>query len=445
MDVDGLWNSVLGEIELEVSRGQFISFFKSTRLSSSDANDGSFVIYCPNPNSAAMLKSRYLPLIKRILEERTQLPITLTFTIASAQQRPFESPGPLFESVISKENIVRNAGLNPNYTFESFAVSDSNQMAHAASQAVSVKLGTAYNPLFLWGITGVGKTHLMQAIGREVLLKSSQTQVIYCTGEEFTNEIIEAIRSRTSGTFKRKYRNANLLMVDDVQFIAGKESVQTEFFHTFNSILNSGGQVVLTSDKPPSEIKELEARLRSRFEGGLIIDITPPNFELRTAILLIKAQSRGITIPIDAAKSIAANIEDIRAIEGALLRYTTEERNGVLPHEAVSHILSRAHGGKPLEKSIRPEKVVELFAVYFDLKPEHITGKSRKKQFAEPRQLLMYLLRHELGIPLSEIGRLLGDRDHTTIMHGIEKITNLLPKKERLREQLSLVRRQIWG
>ncbi|MBI4137392.1 chromosomal replication initiator protein DnaA [Candidatus Roizmanbacteria bacterium] len=445
MDVDGLWNSVLGEIELELSRGQFISFFKSTRLASPDNKPGSFVLYCPNPNSAAMLKSRYLALVKRILEERIQQPVTLSFIVSPQHPQTIESPGPLFESVISRENIVRNAGLNPNYTFENFAVSDSNQMAHAASQAVASKLGQAYNPLFLWGITGVGKTHLMQAVGREVLIKNPQTHVIYCTGEEFTNEIIEAIRSRASGHFKRRYRNAQLLLVDDVQFIAGKESVQTEFFHTFNSILNSGGQVVLTSDKPPSAIQELEARLRSRFEGGLIIDITPPNFELRTAILLIKAQSRGISIPIDAAKSLAANIEDVRAIEGALLRYSTEERNGILPYEAVTHILSRAHGGKPLEKNIRPEKIVELFAVHFDLRPEHITGKSRKKQIAEPRQLLMYLLRHELGISLSEIGRLLGGRDHTTVMHGIEKITNLLPKKERIREDLSQVRRLIWG
>ncbi|MCR4263980.1 MAG: chromosomal replication initiator protein DnaA [Candidatus Roizmanbacteria bacterium] len=444
MDVDGLWNSVLGEIELEVSRGQFISFFKNTRLSSPDNARGAFTIHCPNPNSATMLKVRFLTLIKRVLEERTQQPAHITFTV-SPQQQHVEAPGPLFESVISHENVVRNAGLNPNYTFESFAVSDSNQMAHAASQAVSSKLGEAYNPLFLWGVTGVGKTHLMQAIGRAVLLKNPQTHVIYCTGEEFTNEIIEAIQTRTSRLFKRKYRNAQLLMVDDVQFIAGKESVQTEFFHTFNSILNFGGQVVLTSDKPPSAIKELEARLRSRFEGGLIIDITPPNFELRTAILLIKAQSRGISIPIDAAKSLAANIDDVRAIEGALLRYSTEERNGILPHEAVSRILSRAHGGKPLEKNVRPEKIIELFAVHFDLKPEHITGKSRKKQFAEPRQLLMYLLRHELGISLNEIGLLLGGRDHTTVMYGVEKIASLLPKKERIREDLSQVRRLIWG
>ncbi|KKS23255.1 MAG: chromosomal replication initiator protein DnaA, chromosomal replication initiator protein [Microgenomates group bacterium GW2011_GWC1_41_8] len=445
MDVDGLWNSVLGEIELEVSRGQFISFFKNTRLSTSGDKQGSFIIHCPNLNDATMLKTRYLTLIKRMLEERIQQPVSLLFNVSPHQPRQAESPGPLFESVISHENVIRNAGLNPNYTFESFAVSDSNQMAHAASQAVSTKLGQAYNPLFLWGVTGVGKTHLMQAIGREVLLKNPQTQVIYCTGEEFTNEIIEAIRTRTSGIFKRKYRNAQLFMVDDVQFIAGKESVQTEFFHTFNSILNSGSQVVLTSDKPPSAIKELETRLRSRFEGGLIIDITPPNFELRTAILLIKAQSRGISIPIDAAKSLAANIEDVRAIEGALLRYSTEERKGTLPYEAVSHILSRARGGKPLEKNVRPDKIIELFAVHFDLKPEYITGKSRKKQFTEPRQLLMYLLRHEMGISFTEIGKLLGGRDHTTIMHGVEKITSLLPKKEHIREDLSQVRHLIWG
>lgn len=445
MDVEGLWNSLLGEFEVEVSRANYASFFLGTKLNQpGGSTNDSFVVICPNPTSQNMLKGRFFLLVKRAIENRLQRPITLTFEMGQTPIEHVES-GPLFESQRVQEATVRSAGINPNYTFDNFAVSESNQMAFAAAQAVATKPGSSYNPLFLWGTVGVGKTHLMQAIGRHVLINQPQTNTIYCTGEEFTNGIIEAIRARSSASFKKKYRGASLLMVDDIQFIAGKESVQMEFFHTFNSVLNAGGQIILTSDKPPSEIRELEARLKSRFEGGLTIDINPPNFELRTAILLIKAQAHGVLLPIDTAKAIAANIEDVRALEGALLRYVSEEQSGRSPHESLSHIISQNNTNDASRNTMSPEKVLEIAASHFDLKPQQVTGKSRKQIIARPRQIIMYLLRQELGLSFQEIGTLLGGRDHTTIMHGVEKITALLPKKESIRTDLSEMRRVLWG
>lgn len=444
MDVHQLWTTMLGELELEVSRAHFASFFRGTALDISQKNG--VVIQCPNAYSLHMLQTRFAHLIKTRLEERFQRPLSIRYDLLAQDQQKVDA-GPLFSaSQPSLETVVRKNSLNPQYVFNSFAVSESNQMAFAAAQAVSTKPSKAYNPLFLWGSVGVGKTHLMQALGIALLSKHADYRVIYCTGEEFTNGIIEAIKERSSAQFKRKFRTAQLLMVDDVQFIAGKESVQTEFFHTFNSILQAGGQIVLTSDKPPADINMLEARLRSRFEGGLTIDIQPPNFELRTAILLIKARERGITIPIDDAKQLAAAIEDNRALEGALLRYFSETEQGGTSVGVVNKVLSGGaagiQGGK---KNTKPLHVLEILASHFDLKPSHLTSPSRKQLFAEPRQLLMFILRQDLGLEYAVIGSLLGGRDHSTIIHGVDKISNSLPKKEHLRLHLAQIRRLLWG
>src|SRR3989344_5562499 len=294
MDVDVLWTTILGEIELEISHGNFVSFFLGTRITYAP-RDNKVIVFCPNPASSFMLQTLFRSIVKNHLEKKLSQALQIEFRIAT-RTIPNEEVGPLYASVANLENNIRENGLNPNYTFDNFAVSETNQMAHAASRAVASKPGSAYNPLFLWGPTGVGKTHLVQAIGRQVLVKNREAKLIYCTGEEFTNEIIEAIRTRTTAQFKRRYRSITMFVADDIQFIAGRESVQMEFFHTFNSILNGGGQIILTSDKPPTEISKLEARLRSRFEGGLLIDVGAPNFELRTAILLTKARERGITL-----------------------------------------------------------------------------------------------------------------------------------------------------
>jgi len=437
MDVDTLWATILGEIELEISRGNFISFFRTTRATYAP-KDNRVVIFCPNSASSIMLQTRFAALVKNHVEKKLNQPTQIEFRVA-AQTMPVEEAGPLFNSIASLESSIRENGLNPNYTFDNFAVSETNQMAFAAAQAVATKPGSAYNPLFLWGPTGVGKTHLAQAIGRQVLVKNRDAKLIYCTGEEFTNEIIEAIRTRTTAQFKRRYRSITIFVADDIQFIAGRDSVQMEFFHTFNSILNGGGQIILTSDKPPTEIGKLEARLRSRFEGGLLVDVGQPNFELRTAILLTKARERGITISAESAQQLAANIEDVRALEGALLRYMSAQEHEYDTDKIISRLINGAAVAE--KKKISPHKIIDTVAGHYDIKASQLLGKSRKKQVVEPRQVLMFILRQELGLPFEEIGALIGGRDHTTIMYGVEKVQDLLPKRESFRKNLSQIRR----
>lgn len=445
MDVDSLWTSILGEIELEISKANFAAFFKGTKIKNGP-QENVIEVFCPNPASSLMLKNRFYFLIKSYLEKRLNKNIFLKFSVSPQKNTFEEESSPLFSSAPSFEDRLRKTGLNPNYTFENFAVSETNQMAHAAAQAVSNKPAKAYNPLFIWGSTGVGKTHLIQALGRHALSKKQQLNVVYCTGEDFTNGIIEAITKKSTSSFKKKYRNLNILLVDDIQFIAGREAVQMEFFHTFNSIVHLGGQIVLTSDKPPREIKKLEARLRSRFEGGLIVDVSNPNFELRTAIILIKAQERGINLPIEIAKNLSANFDDVRALEGALLRYVSEKSAGTESDKIVSKIVNIPTEEKEeRKKSTNPNKIIELVSSHFGLKTAQIKGVKRKKQVAQPRQLLMYVLRQDLGLPFAEIGVFLGGRDHTTIMHGVDRISSLLPKKEKLRQDLIEIRRFLWG
>jgi chromosomal replication initiator protein len=287
----------------------------------------------------------------------------------------------------------------------------------------------------------------MQAIGIAILIKNPRTKLVYCTGEEFTNEIVEAIRRKTTDEFKKKYRTVKVLLVDDIQFIAGREKVQEEFFHTFNAIWRVSGQIVLTSDRPPSEIKKLETRLRSRFEGGLIVDIQPPDFELRTAILLIKAQQRGINLPIDLAKLIAANVTSTRALEGFLAKIIneTQVKNIPLSTELVTALLGTTNGNEGYRRLVKPKEIISAVATHFNLKISELLGTRRLKKVALARQISMYLLRNDLKLPLMEVGRILGGKDHTTIIHGVEKITKLLASSEDLRVDIAGIRKRLYG
>ena len=324
-------------------------------------------------------------------------------------------------------------------------------MAYAAATAVAKNPGTAYNPLFFYGGTGVGKTHLVHAIANQLLTARPAMRVVYCMGEEFLNEIVEAIQTKTARQFKQKYRSAQLLLVDDVQFIAGKQTAQEEFFHTFNAVHREGGQVVLTSDRPPSEISRLEDRLRSRFEGGLTVDVAAPDFELRVAIANIKAETLGLTVPSDAAQLIAANITDTRAIEGFLRRLTTEiaTRHSAVTAELVSSLLNIKNQGSPVTASssvrrISTQEVLDGVAAYFGIKTTALKGEKRDRPIARPRQVFMYLCRTELGLTHEDIGGALGGRDHTTIMHGVETITRELSTNMRLREAVEGIKQKLW-
>ncbi len=444
MTINNLWQVVLADLELQVSKVVYQTLISQTKLLSLDGETAT--IGCAQPLLINLIEKKYYQLIKKAIDNHTKSNIRLVFTPMTIKTKK-ELDGPLFSTVVPHDTQFSSVRLNPDYTFENFAVSSSNQMAHAAATAVANNPGASYNPLFLYGGVGVGKTHLMQAIGHEALKKNAGAKIIYCTGEDFTNDIIEAIRNKTTVTFKKKYRKLDLLLIDDIQFIAGKNAVQEEFFHTFNAIQQSRGQIVMTSDRPPEEINKLEERLRSRFEGGLTIDIGEPDFELRCAILLIKAKQRNVPISIEIAKTIAANVENPRKLDGILIRLSTESQMNKIPidGELVKKILGKTLKETVNKRSVRPEEVIETVASYYNLKLSQLKGNKRDRSLALPRQILYFLLRSELGSPLTEIGNLLGGRDHTTILHGVRKISELISTDENIRGDVLGIKQKLFG
>ena len=346
---------------------------------------------------------------------------------------------PLLSFQPSKEDVFKKAGLNSNYTLENFAVSSTNQVAFAASQAVAQNPGVSYNPLFLYGGVGVGKTHLAQSIAHIILNKSNESNVYFCSGERFMNDLIESIREKTTQKFRRKYRSLNLIIVDDIQFIAGKQTVQEEFFHTFNSIVSAGGQVVLTSDRPPHEIRNLEDRLRSRFSGGLIVDIQQPDFELRTAIILIKAQEKNIALDIEAAKAIAEMVLDTRSLEGTLLSLYARclSTNKQIDLEVVEGFFKNSV--EKQKKRISPQDILKTVCSFYNIKQVHLKGKTRSSKIALTRQIAMYLLRTELDLNLEEVAYITKRKDHTTVIHAVNKIQSMLIKDTSFKEEVDMI------
>lgn len=341
-----------------------------------------------------------------------------------------------------------NANLNPKYKFDTFVVGSNNKFAHSASLAVAESPGEAYNPLYLYGGAGLGKTHLMHSIGHFILEQNSETKVLYVTSEEFTNEVIESIRSGNAAAMtklREKYRTVDVLMVDDVQFIIGKESTQEEFFHTFNVLHAAGKQIILSSDKPPKEMETLEERFRSRFEWGLIADIQPPDYETRMAILRKNAESCDLEIDEDIIKYIATNIKsNIRELEGAFNKIIAFSKlNRVNPslslaEEALKDIISP---DKP--KEVTPQLIINVVSEHFGVKPEDITSKKRNSEFVMPRQIVMYLCRELTDTSYANIGKLLGKKDHTTILHGANKIAEELSVNEELKNKVEIIRKKI--
>ncbi len=454
MDLEKLWKAVLAEIELSVSKATFHTQFTQTRLVS--LNEGVVTIGVPSPMLRTLVESRYYSLLKSILDHHTKVNTSLVFVVSPKKEKLSpEEAGPLFSYLsapppVDIASVARGLRLNPSYTFETFAVSTTNQLAHAAATAVAKSPGEAYNPLIIYGGVGVGKTHLMHAVANRLLARRPQMRVVCSMGEEFLNEIVEAIQTKTSRQFKQKYRSPQLLLIDDVQFIAGKQTAQEEFFHTFNAVVRDGGQIILTSDRPPGEIARLEDRLRSRFEGGLTVDISPPDFELRAAIINIKAAALGLTIAPDAGQLIAANITDTRAIEGFLRRLATEiaARGVPITSELISSLLRIKPGaggeGNEPSRRVSPQELLEEVASYFGLKQTALKGPKRDRPIARPRQVFMYLARTELGLTHEDIGGLLGGRDHTTVMHGVETITKELPTNAGLRGGVEGIKQKLW-
>jgi len=447
LDKKTLWADVLASIRVSVSPAIFSTWFSQTHLASLTRMKERFVteIGCNSAFIKNTIEARYFGLIQDTLTKSLSTPCDLSFIVKANPIRTSpdqETATPLFtESKNETENFLNTlsrAKIRPGYSFENFAVSSANQMAHAAAEAVAQHPGTAYNPLFIWGGVGVGKTHLMLAVGSAAIRKNQDLKILFCTGESFTNDIIEGIRNKTTPTFRNKYRKLTLLLIDDIQFIAGKDTAQEEFFHTFNAVVSSGGQIILTSDRPPGEIARFEERLKSRFEAGLIVDIAPPDFELRCAITQIKARERGLPLAMEQAQMIAANLDSARKIEGALIKLMTliGPKRAEITNEQIESILGKGieTNGKVVKKS--PAEITEAICQYYRIGKRSLLGDSRTRPLARPRQVLMYLLRTELGLPLEETGRLVG-RDHTTVMHAVEKITQLAMTDVQIREDIS--------
>lgn len=451
MDTKQLWSTVLDELELLVSKPTFGTFFANSQLLS--LNEGVATIACNTVLSIQMFENRYYTLVKNLLDKHSKQNTSLVFKI---QQKKMigSDVGPLFAETLipqktpeqARDAKIKSARLRPDFTFDTLAVSSSNHMAYAAATAVASSLGTSYNPLFFYGGVGVGKTHLMQAIGHEVLGKPNPVRVIYCAGEEFTNEIVDAIQTKTTKRFKDKYRSAQLLLIDDVQFLEGKIRVQEEFFHTFNAVSREGGQIVLTSDRPPHEIDRLEERLQSRFEGGLLVDIQNPDFELRCAILRIKAQQKNVDLPMPIAHILAANSESVRKLEGMLTRLLTEAKIKKIP---LSEDLARMVVGKPNDSKenhklvLSPKQVTEAVMRRYGVTLTQLRSEVRSRPLARPRQVLMYLLRTELNLPLEEVGMWVGGRDHTTVMHAVQTISTLVSTNIRFREDVEWIKQEL--
>ena len=406
-----------------------------------ELTENKLVVSVESPSTQEFLAKRSEE-IETALFDHSQKKIEIEFIITPPKKKRVDSPLLSFEPSI--EDVFSRSGLNNKYSFNNFAVSSSNQVAYAASQAVVKSPGSAYNPLFLYGGVGVGKTHLAQSVAKKILEADKNKRVYFCPGDNFTNELIESIREKATGRFRKKYRYLNLLIVDDIQFIAGKNAVQEEFFHTFNSIASSGGQIILTSDRPPSAIKNLEDRLHSRFLGGLTVDIQPPDFELRSAILLIKAKEKNINIDIEAAKIIAERVVDCRGLEGNLLSIYAKVL-GVKDRvdlEAVEMFFSQDN--KENKKRVNPSEVIKTVCSFYNIKQSHLKSSSRAASIAFYRQITMYLLEKELGLTLREVAETLNRKDHTTALHAKQKISNLILRDPNLKKEVDTITQSLF-
>jgi chromosomal replication initiator protein len=442
MDAERAWQSVLGQLQMEMPKASFDTWARDTRLVG--YSDGRLTVGVPNAYARDWLESRLSSTVTRLLAGILNRSIEVEFVITQTADRNEAADGPALPASGEAAPVqVRHASLNPRYTFESFVVGASNRLAHAASQAVAEKPARAYNPLFLYGGVGLGKTHLLHAIGNAC--HECGLQVLYVSSEEFTNDLIHAIRSHTTQAFRDKYRSSDVLMVDDIQFIAGKESTQEEFFHTFNTLHGQDKQIIVSSDRPPKALVTLEERLRSRFEWGLTADIQPPDLETRLAILRHKAERTGRQVPDEILDLIARRVQsNIRELEGALNRILAfADLSGIpltqqLAETALVDLLPR-HG------NLLPQQVVDLVANAFSLSAERLLSRDRSREVALPRQIAMYLMREETNVSLPQIGEALGGRDHTTVMYAIEKIADLLERDDHLRRQVVQIRQQLYG
>lgn len=444
MNNQQLWQAILGSLEISLSKANFNTWFKNTGILEREADH--ILVGVPSAFSRDWIASKYhqemLKALKTLAPEIKEIKYRLGGNPnINAPAQPKVAAKSFSESATQPSNPSNNAsGLNPKYTFETFIIGKNNELAHAASQAVAKSPGTQYNPLFIYGGVGLGKTHLMHAAGHKLIQQNPKTKVVYVTSEKFANDYIDAIKQKHMDEFKKLYRNVDALLIDDIQFMAGKEGFQEEFFHTFNELRDKGKQIIITSDRPPKEIPAVEQRLVSRFEWGMIADMQSPDLETRMAILRTKMEKKGVIISEDILFYIAENVlNNIRELEGALNRlavYQQMENRGLVLDQAKT-ILASIISAKKRVTSVK--KIAESVAEFYNISMEDLIKQSRKKEFVKPRQIAMYLIRKELDNSFPSIGDFFGGRDHTTVMHAVDKVENLISAKESFKQELDLI------
>ncbi len=432
---DSLWQAVLGEIELSVSRGSFVTWFKNTRLIKN--KDGDLVVGVPNVFIKQQLESRSKQLLIDTLAKNGIKPKSIEFKILPSSKiagkiknssQTISLPVVSADKPAAAEPRPRSSlqhnyrqGLNEKYTFETFVVGSGNELAYAACQAIAAEPGTKYNPLFVYGGVGIGKTHLIQAVGNAVTAKNKRARVVYASTEQFVQEFVDALRYKKNTDFANHYRNVDILIVDDVQFLAGKEKIQEEFFHTFNALHQANKQIIISSDKPPKDIPTLEERLRSRFAWGMSIDMQTPDFETRCAIIQTKAGSHSIDLENEVVEFLASHVQtNIRELEGALNQLLAFcDMRGLSPDLTTAVGLL---GSTKRPRHLSAKHIIERTAKYFQISVSDMVGPKRDKDIVVPRQIAMYMMRNELHLSFPKIAQELGRKDHTTAMHSVEKI-----------------------
>ena len=462
MNNQELWQAVLGELELLVSKANFTTWFRSTAIDSNA--EGAVVVSVPNAFTKAWLENKYHGFIMTALQRLTDQQVTSVqyrVTSVSPASSQVNSPSTTeksssysrgvaqpAEQPYSPPQILNKGGLNPKYTFDRFIVGKSTELAYAACQAVASGPGKTYNPLFLYGGVGLGKTHLIQAIGNEVLQKYPDIKVLFTTCEQFTNNFVQSIREGKGDQFKREYREVDLLLVDDIQFLANKEQTQEEFFHTFNALHQANKQIILTSDRPPKSISVIEARLVSRFEWGMIADVGKPDLETRVAIIQRQTQDRAFPLSPEVINFIAESItNNVRELEGALTKlHAYYQLNKVVPNIDVARsLISALQGEGAVGGGITPKRVIAAVSKFYDISLESLLGSSRRRELVVPRQVAMYLLREDCGSSFPTIGHELGGRDHTTAMHACTKVRKAVEGGGKLRADVEQIRLQLNG
>lgn len=441
LSISGIWPRVLDLLKNELTEISFNTWINTIEPVSSSSD--TIVLGVPTDFNKGILESRYVTLISNAIKQVTLKEFTIRITV------PSQEPAAKMKSSSdpSGNEELYNSVLNPKYTFDTFVIGNGNRLAHAAAVAVAEAPAQAYNPLFLYGGVGLGKTHLMHAIGHYILSQYPSMKVLYVSSEKFTNDLINAIKDDTNEEFRSKYRNMDVLLIDDIQFIGGKERTQEEFFHTFNALYEANKQIIISSDRPPKEITTLEDRLRSRFEWGLTADIQSPDFETRIAILKKKAQIENVTVPDDVLAFIADKVvSNIRELEGALnkvIAYSSLTDNEIsvdMCAEALKEILAASNN-----RIIDTSHIIESVSRYYDLRTEEILSQKRNRNISYPRQIAMFLCRDIMGLSLPKIGEEFGGRDHTTVIHAIQKIEEDIQLNPEVKRTIEELKRNITG